>query len=109
MEFDHDTSVSDDQRRLAEAKRITVRPIHANITPDPMPDAEISAGHTGDPPVANIDIDTEQNRRPLAPSPSALKDLEASDSQRTGAIVITIVIAITIVGIAATSLFLVKH
>ncbi len=109
MEFDHDPSVSDEQRRLAEAKRITVRPIHTTIEPDPIPDAEIVARHASDPPIGNLTIDTEQNRRPLSPSRSALKDLEASDSQRTGAIVITIVIAITIVGIAAASLFLVKR
>ena len=109
MEFDHNSPVSDEQRRLAKAKRITVQPIHTVVEPDPVPDAEIAAKHVSDPPIGNLAIDTEQNKRPLMSSPSVLKDLEASDSQRTGAIVITIVIAVTIVGIAAASLFLAKH
>lgn len=108
MEFDNNSPVSDEQRRLAETKRVTLQPIHANVEPEATPDAEIAA-HASEPPVGNITIDTEQNNKPLLSSRSALRNLEVTDSSpRTGAVVITIVIAITIVGVAAASLFLTR-
>ncbi len=109
MEFDNNSPVSDEQRRLAEAKRITLQPIHSNITPEDTPDAETAAQHAGDPPIKNIETDIEQNRQPLLSTRSALRNLEAAGSSpRTGAAVITVVVAITIVGIAAASFFLTK-
>ena len=110
MEFDQNSPISDEQRRLAETKRVTLRPLHANIMPEDTPDAEIAAKHAADPAIGNIAIDTEQNQKSVQPTKSALKDhLEVGQTPRTGAVVITIVIAITIVGIAAASLFLTRQ
>jgi len=70
MEFDNNAPVSDEQRKLAEAKRVTLQPIHTDIAPDPRPDAEIAANHLVEPPVANTSNDTEQETRPIEPSAS---------------------------------------
>ena len=77
MEFDNNTPVSDEQRRLAESKKITVTPVHPTIEPDELPDSEIAAHHLNAPAIANIEDDTEQNKAPLQPSDGLLQQPEA--------------------------------
>ncbi|MNH50012.1 hypothetical protein D3C73_16160 [compost metagenome] len=73
MEFETNQPADDDQRRLAEAKKITLQPLHAGITPDPIPDAEIAARRSLET-SPNISIDTENTTvsQLIQPSKSAL-------------------------------------
>ena len=101
MEFDKNSSISDEQRRLAEAKQVTVQPIHADIQPEDQPDSEIVAQHMQEPPIANIPSDTEQDTAPIKPSRGLINQPVAKKSVHTGIIlVITLPLAaLLIVGI----------
>ena len=68
MELDTNTPVSDDARLLAQAKKLTLQPIHADVVADEMPDSVIVAQHL------NLAIDTEQNSPLITPT-----DTEASN------------------------------
>jgi hypothetical protein len=68
MEFDKDAPVSDEQRRLAEAKKITLQPVHSNIAPEVISDSEIAARHVNGQPIGNTDNDTEQNMPLIKPA-----------------------------------------
>jgi hypothetical protein len=74
MEFDKDKPVSDEERRLAEAKKVTVQPIHTNITPDDISDSEIAASHINGQPIANPPNDIEQDTPPV-------RHLDSTESQ----------------------------
>ena len=80
MEFDNNTPVSDEQRRLAESKKITVTPVHSDIRPEDLSASEIVAQHLNAPAIANVENDTEQNKAPVQPSNGLLKQSET----RTG-------------------------
>jgi hypothetical protein len=73
VEFESNQPASDEQRHLAEAKKITLQPLHAGITPDPIPDAEIAARKTRET-SPNISIDSEDTNTKdlMQPSRSAL-------------------------------------
>ena len=78
MEFDNNTPVSDDQRRLAESKKITLQPVHTNIQPDDLPGSEIAAHHVNEPAIANLESDTEQDKTFIQPSEGLLHQSEAT-------------------------------
>ena len=74
MEFENKKTISDEDRRLAEAKKITIAPLHADITPESTTGsdavaAEIATRHT--PNVSNDSEDTVQNHL-VQPSKSIL-------------------------------------
>lgn|GEM_PF-1443945 len=70
MEFDKDTaSVSDEQRRSAETKKLTLEPIHGDVTPEETPDSEVVAQHLTGPAIQNAPNDIEQGRQPIQPAP----------------------------------------
>jgi hypothetical protein len=60
MEFEENTPTSDADRRLAEAKKLTLQPIHANVSPEDPHDNEIAVHHLIEPAIANISNDTEE-------------------------------------------------
>ena len=99
MEFDNNSRVSDEQRRLAEAKKVTLQPLHADIQPEDQPDAEIVAQHMHEPPLANIPSDTEQDTLPIQPSKELLGRKEAKKPTRTG-----VILAVTLPIIALTAI-----
>lgn len=68
MEFDNNKPVSDEQRRLAESKKLTLQPIHADVQPEDKSDSEIVTGHLTAPAIANVPNDTEQDTAPIQPS-----------------------------------------
>jgi hypothetical protein len=105
MEFDHDTPANDEQRRLAEAKKITLQPIHADIQPDETRDSEIAAHHLASPAIANIPNDIEQDTVPIQPSKGLLGSQSASSISkgRVGAVAI---IALPVIAIAAICAYL---
>lgn len=73
MEFEDNQPTDDEQRRLAETRKITLQPLHAGITPDPIPDAEIAARNTQEisPNTSNDSEDTSTIQL-IQPSKSAL-------------------------------------
>ncbi len=73
MEFDKETPVSDEERRLAETKKLTLQPVHADVAPDEMSDGETVARHLAGPAIANAPNDTEQDTRPVMPSKELLE------------------------------------
>ena len=101
MEYDNNSPVSDEQRRLAEAKKVTVQPLHADIQPEDQPDAEIVAQHMHETPLANIPSDTEQDTMPVQPSKELLGRKEAKKPTRTGVILAITLPSVVIILITA--------
>lgn len=92
MEFDNNAPVSDDQRRLAESKKITLQPVHTDVQPDGPADTEIVARHLNEPAIANIETDTEQNIAPLQPSDGLLTRSEA-ERHGNGSVIAVVTVA----------------
>lgn len=63
--------ITDEDRRLAESKKLTLDPIHARVVTDDVPDDQIATNHLVNPPIANAPNDTEQNSTPIRPTASA--------------------------------------
>ena len=61
MELETNTPTPDEARLLAQTKKLTLQPVHADVTADDLPDSVLVAQHLTSGPVGNIDIDTEQN------------------------------------------------
>lgn len=84
MEFEDNRPTSDADRRLAEAKKLTLQPVHADIQPEGPLDSEIAARHANGPAIANVSIDTEEATTQLQPTQSILgttNDVPASTAQ----------------------------
>lgn len=81
MEFEKNTPVSDEDRRLAEAKKLTLQPIHAEITPDGPSDAEIATAHITGPVIGNAGGDIEDATTRVMPTESFLTDQSADKPQ----------------------------
>ncbi|MDB5186807.1 MAG: hypothetical protein JWM07_279 [Candidatus Saccharibacteria bacterium] len=81
MEFEKDAPTSDTDRRLAEAKKLTLQPLHADITPDAPQDSEIAARHMIEPPIANATNDTEEYESQVLPTQSLLNAQSAATPQ----------------------------
>jgi hypothetical protein len=92
MEFDNNAPVSDDQRRLAESKKITLQPVHTDVQPDDLADTEIAARHLNEPAIANVETDTEQNSAPMQPSAELLARPDG-EKRSSGSIVAVMAIA----------------
>lgn len=110
MEFDNNSSVSDDQRRLAETKRITLQPMHADIAPEPTPEAEIAADYATRPMAANIGIDTEQNASLIQPSRGFTGNAQSnnSSSRHTATKVIAAISTVTLICVGVATLLLIQ-
>jgi hypothetical protein len=72
MEFEKDAPTSDADRRLAEAKKLTLQPLHADITPDAVQDSEIATRHIIEPAIANASNDMEDSATRIMPTQSLL-------------------------------------
>lgn len=59
--------ITDEDRRLAESKKLTINPAHARVVTDDVPDEQIATNHLVSPPIANAPNDTEQNSQPIRP------------------------------------------
>lgn len=62
--------ITDEDRRLAESKKLTLDPIHTRVVVDDVPDEQIATNHLINPPIANAPNDTEQDSQPLQPTAS---------------------------------------
>lgn len=72
MEFEDNKPVSDEDRRLAEAKKLTLQPMHTDITPEDLSDSEIGNRHILEPAITNVSNDTEQMVAQIMPTQSFL-------------------------------------
>lgn len=70
MEFEDNRPTSDDDRRLAEAKKLTLQPIHMDVAPDDPADSLIAARHLTEPAIGNILNDTEESTTRILPTKS---------------------------------------
>ena len=66
MELETNTPISDEARLLAQSKKLTLQPVHADVAAEDIPDSVIVARHLTQGAVGNLDIDTEQNTPPIA-------------------------------------------
>jgi hypothetical protein len=111
MEFDKNAPISDEQRRLAEAKQITLQPIHADTAPEDESDAEIATRHIVAPAIANVANDTEQTATPAQPSRGLLASqgeskATAGKKRRTGTVLIATVVIAAIAGVIVVSMII---
>jgi LPS O-antigen subunit length determinant protein (WzzB/FepE family) len=109
MEFENNTPVPEQDRRLAEAKKLTLQPLHTDVAPEPEPDAEIVARHLSDGVIANAPNDTEQAGPTVRPSKGLLESTQPVKQRATlkpSFIVVLIVIigGLITVGIALKTL-----
>jgi len=70
MEFEKNTSVSDEQRRLAETKKLTLEPVHNDVAPEDISDSQVVAQHLMNPAIENAPNDIEQSKRVVTPAKS---------------------------------------
>lgn len=98
MEFDNTTTpVRDEQRRLAESKKITLQPVHDNIQPEDTPDSEIASRHLADPLISNNSVgDSEDSSSAVQPSKGVLSAHDDRAAMRITAIATGSVIVITV-------------
>lgn len=95
MEFDNTPStISDEARRQAEAKQVTLQPLHGDVAPEAISDTEIAARHVNGEPIANIPDDTEETNRPA----QSVQPTAPSRKRHGGAIAAVVVI---VCGLAA--------
>ena len=72
MEFEDNRPTSDADRRLAEAKKLTLQPLHTGVAPEAPTDSEIAARHVNEPAIANVSTDTEEETSRMRPTQSAV-------------------------------------
>ena len=80
MEFDNNTQINDEQRRLAEAKKLVLQPIHSDIAPESTANANDTSSINISP-IANIESDTEQNATLIQPA-GAIDTLDKQDNKK---------------------------
>lgn len=70
MELDNNaqTPAPDDAKRLAEAKRVTIQPLHPEVAPEELPDSQVAAEQDNSPTIGNVAGDIEQNASPVPPA-----------------------------------------
>lgn len=68
MKFDEDGLTPEDIRHQAEARKLTLNPVHTDITPEDEPAAVQVARHLNGPPIADVSNDIEDNTAAIRPS-----------------------------------------
>lgn len=81
MELETNTPLPDEARLLAQSKKLTLEPVHANVTADDTPDAVVVGQHLAQGAIANIDADTEQNASPIVAADTDIAALPAKKDQ----------------------------
>ncbi|HEX7483664.1 MAG TPA: hypothetical protein VF281_00780 [Candidatus Saccharimonadales bacterium] len=83
MEFEDNRPTSDADRRLAEAKKLTLQPVHTDVQPEGPSDSEVAARHMNEPAIANVSIDTEEATTQLQPTQSILSTAQPAVAAQT--------------------------
>jgi hypothetical protein len=84
MEFENNTPASDEDRRLAEAKQVTITPLHSEVAPEPPSEAEVITREQNRAPQANSsnDIEHTDQTQLVQPTQSALQKETAAVSNK---------------------------
>jgi hypothetical protein len=90
MEFEKDAPVSDDQRRLAETKKVTVQPVHIGVAPDDVSNSDIANSHINGQPIANVYTDIEQDAPMLQQAHTTTRQESPSDHKKSAIMMATI-------------------
>lgn len=104
MEFETNTAVSDDARALAQAKKVTIEPLHADVMADDTPDSVIVANHLRDGALANTSNDIEQDTPQITLAQSSVPAAQPQHSLKiylltgTGFVVLALVVVFVVLG-----------
>jgi hypothetical protein len=104
MEFEKDAPVSDDERRLAEVKKITLQPAHTDIVPEDVSASEIASSHINGQPIDTIHPIVKQDTS----SPSSVNKADSTDkivTHKQSIMMIAIIVGIAIALIIASLIF----
>lgn len=104
MEFEENKPTSDADRRLAEAKKLTLLPVHTDVAPDAPHDSEIAAHHLNEPAIANISNDTEDSTSFMQPATGFLGNEQPTRPQAYKLIIGIIAGAALFTGLAVVAL-----
>lgn len=92
MEFDNQPPLNDKARRLAESKKLTLQPIHADVSPEEA-EGEAVARHLAGPAIANVSNDIDQVAPLVEPSKQLLKE-PVKNTRRSARLLFSIVVTI---------------
>lgn len=95
MEFEENKPTSDADRRMAEAKKLTLQPIHADVIPENPSDSEVASRHLNEPAIANIATDIEESTSIVQPTESLLQPY-SRDSSHSRKLIISLTAGITL-------------
>ena len=113
MEFEkNESTVSDEQRRLAETKKITLEPVHTNVMPDDIADSQVVAQHLVSPAIENAPNDRERSTKFVLPPSSKTMHAESTQESLRVSSPIKYIAGIVIflcVGVTASILFMTKQ
>lgn len=70
METNKDMLLDDEDREAAATRRLTLSPLHADVTPEPLPQSDRSGTNINNPGIANVPSDTEHEDTVIQPSRS---------------------------------------
>lgn len=111
-EFEKEQPVTDDERHLAEGRKVTLTPLHADVTPEDTPGLEYMASERATKTQQNISNDAEdtsnqdQLKRPAASQLADKTILHKTPSHRR--LVVLIVSAIIIALLVAVAFWLIQ-
>ncbi|HMI09013.1 MAG TPA: hypothetical protein VK497_01270 [Candidatus Saccharimonadales bacterium] len=106
MEFEQKPPTSDEDRRLAEAKKLTLQPLHGDLAPEDEPDAAVVARHLTQGALANTPNDTEQASVPVRPSTGLLDHTDEPQATKQSKKVILVITALVVAGTILTTIVL---
>jgi hypothetical protein len=107
MEFDTDhTPTPDEDRRLAEAKQLTLQPLHDDIAPEPTSNTEAAARHLAEAAIGNVENDIEQNVPLMQPSKGMLQGDQPAASKRSFSVLFAAV-SLAVLALVGAAVFLV--
>ncbi|HET8884287.1 MAG TPA: hypothetical protein VFM68_02350 [Candidatus Saccharimonadales bacterium] len=105
MEFEQNQPVTDEERQRAEAKKITLQPIHSDVEPDAPQDAEVAARHVNEPAIANAPIDTDDNANRVQPSQGLLNEKAATPASSSKFVIsLGIGVGLSVLGVTVATL-----
>ncbi len=97
-------AISDADRFAASTKKILVQPLHDDVTPDELTEAEVANHHTAEPAIANSTFETEATiaKPPISDTPRSAEPAPAPRSQGHNTALVFSLIVVAILGIYAS-------
>lgn len=89
MELETNTPISDEARLLAQSKKLTLQPVHAEVSAEDLPDSVIVGQHLARGAMANIAMDTEQNAASIIPLDEAISPMPGDKKDQVRLYILT--------------------